>query len=266
MQNAAATSWKIAEEDRLRADLYGFLSALLAAPPDKELLARTALLEGDETPLGRSIAALAKLAGQCGPDAAEREFNALFIGLGRGELLPYASYYMTGFLNEKPLALLRKDMAGLGISRAANVFEPEDNIASLCEMMAGLIVKEIPFLLLVTLAAMPQVHWRTRAPYQPHGHGFADATSRNELGSRTVPCAREIVTQRSSSGWRRPSIAARENSGSSSRNSTPLWASEISPGRGGLPPPSSAAGVTVWCGARNGRSSISPRSARPTAE
>ena len=140
MQNAAATSWKIAEEDRLRADLYGFLSALLAAPPDKELLARTALLEGDETPLGRSIAALAKLAGQCGPDAAEREFNALFIGLGRGELLPYASYYMTGFLNEKPLALLRKDMAGLGISRAANVFEPEDNIASLCEMMAGLIV------------------------------------------------------------------------------------------------------------------------------
>ncbi len=71
--------------------------------------------------------------------AVESEFNALFIGLGRGELLPYASYYMTGFLNEKPLAVLRNDMARLGITRAENVFEPEDNIASLCEMMAGLI-------------------------------------------------------------------------------------------------------------------------------
>jgi TorA maturation chaperone TorD len=139
MQTAAATSWKIADEDQLRADLYGYLSALLAAPPDKDLLARTASLAGDDTPLGRSIAALAKLARQSGPDAAEREFNNLFIGLGRGELLPYASYYMTGFLNEKPLALLRKDMAGFGIIRAPNVFEPEDNIASLMEMMAGLI-------------------------------------------------------------------------------------------------------------------------------
>ena len=66
-------------------------------------------------------------------------FRALFIGLGRGELLPYASFYLTGFLNEKPLARLRADMARLGLRRAANVFEPEDNIASLLEMMAGLI-------------------------------------------------------------------------------------------------------------------------------
>ena len=56
-----------------------------------------------------------------------------------GELLPFASYYLTGFLNEKPLATLRKDMASLHISRAPNVYEPEDNIASLMEMMAGLI-------------------------------------------------------------------------------------------------------------------------------
>ena len=69
----------------------------------------------------------------------EREFNDLFIGIGRGELLPFASYYLTGFLNEKPLATLRKDMADLSIARAPNVYEPEDNIASLMEMMAGLI-------------------------------------------------------------------------------------------------------------------------------
>ena len=73
------------------------------------------------------------------PAAAEREFNALFIGLGRGELLPYASYYLTGFLNEKPLAQLRSDMAARGITRAPNVYEPEDNIASLMEMMGGMI-------------------------------------------------------------------------------------------------------------------------------
>ena len=69
----------------------------------------------------------------------DREFNDLFIGIGRGELLPFASYYLTGFLNEKPLATLRKDMADLSIARAPNVYEPEDNIASLMEMMAGLI-------------------------------------------------------------------------------------------------------------------------------
>ncbi len=139
MTDAPAMDFGIAEEDRMRADLYGFLSALLATPPDRELLARSAGLTGDDTPLGKAIATLAKLARSVNPVAVEREFTALFIGLGRGELLPYASYYLTGFLNEKPLALLRRDMAALGISRAPNVYEPEDNIASLMEMMAGLI-------------------------------------------------------------------------------------------------------------------------------
>lgn len=130
---------EVAEEDSQRADLYGFLAALLANPPDHILLARCADLSGDKTDLGRSITALATLAGAATPGTAEREFNDLFIGLGRGEVLPYASYYLTGFLNEKPLAILRRDMATQGIARAENVFEPEDNIASLMEMMAGLI-------------------------------------------------------------------------------------------------------------------------------
>ena len=121
-----AVRMAIREEDALRADLYRFLSALLASPPDAALLKSCAGLTGDDTPLGRAVTALAKLAGQATPGSAEREFNALFIGLARGELLPYASYYMTGFLNEKPLALLRQDMARL-------------EIASLMEMMAGLI-------------------------------------------------------------------------------------------------------------------------------
>jgi TorA maturation chaperone TorD len=130
----------VPEEDMLRADLYDFLGALLAAPPRKHLIDQTRALNGDDSDLGRAIAALARVAGQATEPSLEREFNRLFIGVGRGELLPYASFYMTGFLNEKPLATLRADMAALGMERAPSVYEPEDNIASLCEMMAGLIV------------------------------------------------------------------------------------------------------------------------------
>ncbi|WP_170381430.1 TorD/DmsD family molecular chaperone [Ruegeria atlantica] len=130
----------ISAEDRLRADFYNFLGLLLSAPPDQMLLDQVAGLTGDETDLGQAIQAMARVAKVTKPAAAEREFNALFIGLGRGELLPYASFYLTGFLNEKPLAQLRNDMAARGITRAQNVYEPEDNIASLMEMMAGMIV------------------------------------------------------------------------------------------------------------------------------
>ena len=137
---AAAPTPKVAEEDRLRADLYNFLGLILSAPPDEMLLAQTAGLSGDDTALGQAIATLAKMARVTRPKAVESEYNRLFIGLGRGELLPYASYYMTGFLNEKPLAALRQDMTRHGLARAETVFEPEDNIASLMEMMGAMIV------------------------------------------------------------------------------------------------------------------------------
>ena len=128
------------EEDRLRADLYNFLGLVLARPMDSMTLEQTAALSGDGTPLGRAIADLARVARDTDPRAVRREYDALFIGLGRGELLPYASYYLTGFLNEKPLARLRSDMARLRIARATDRFEPEDGAASLLEMMGGMIV------------------------------------------------------------------------------------------------------------------------------
>ncbi len=130
----------VSAEDRLRADLYNFLGLLLARPADQLLLDQTAGLSGDDSPLGEAVSGLARVAKASKPKAVEREFNALFIGLGRGELLPYASYYLTGFLNEKPLARLRRDMAAHQITRADNVFEPEDSMASLMEIMGGLIV------------------------------------------------------------------------------------------------------------------------------
>ncbi len=130
----------IAEEDVLRADLYDFLAALLVRPPSAPLIERCRALGGDDTDLGQAIGALAAVAGSTGEKAVSREYHRLFIGIGRGELVPYASYYMTGFLNEKPLAVLRGDMARLGIERSLGTREPEDNIASLFEMMAGLIL------------------------------------------------------------------------------------------------------------------------------
>jgi TorA maturation chaperone TorD len=126
-------------EDRLRADQYRLLAAFLAAPADAGLLQLAAGFAGDDTEYGQALAALAGRARQTSPQAASREYHDLFIGIGRGELVPFGSYYRTGFLNEKPLAKLRGDMARLGIARAETVKEPEDHIGALCEMMAGLI-------------------------------------------------------------------------------------------------------------------------------
>jgi len=137
---ATAQAQKVSAEDRLRADLYNYLGVMLARPADQMLLDQTAELSGDDSDLGQAINGLARVAKAMTPKKVQTEFNALFIGLGRGELLPYASYYLTGFLNEKPLAALRTDMSAQRISRAENVFEPEDNIASLMEMMGGMIV------------------------------------------------------------------------------------------------------------------------------
>jgi len=138
-RGGASVAVAIAEEDVLRAQFYRFMARLLAAPPDADLLRLAAGIQGDDTDIGRALNALARIAATATPEAAASEYQDLFIGMGRGELLPYGSYYLTGFLNEKPLARLRQDMAARGIARADEVKEPEDHIAALCEMMAGLI-------------------------------------------------------------------------------------------------------------------------------
>jgi TorA maturation chaperone TorD len=124
--------------DAARAREYALLAALLVGAPSSALLSEIARLEGDETSLGRAHAALAEAASEATAASVEREYFDLFVGLGRGELLPYASYYLTGFLNERPLSRLREDLALLGIERVEDHFEPEDHAATLCEIMAGL--------------------------------------------------------------------------------------------------------------------------------
>ncbi len=127
-------------DEALRASWYALLGELLAEVPSQEMLARLGAMEGDASELGEHIGAVAAVARKTTAREASDEFHDLFVGLSRGELQPYASFYLTGFLHEKPLANLRGSMAELGIARAADRPEPEDHIASLCEMMAGLIV------------------------------------------------------------------------------------------------------------------------------
>lgn len=122
----------------LRAQEYMLLSALLRYPATQDLLDKLATITGDPSPLGLAHIQLADAAGHHDERSAGREFFNLFIGVGRGELLPYASFYLTGFLNDRPLGRVREDLARLGIQRADGNFDPEDHVATLLETMAGL--------------------------------------------------------------------------------------------------------------------------------
>ena len=136
---SAESSGELSDVDAGRAQEYALLAALLAQAPDAQLLSRIVELRGDATPIGLAHAALAQAAAATPVEKVEREYFNLFIGLGRGELMPYGSYYLTGFLHERPLARLRGDLAALGIERVEGQCEPEDHAAILCEIMSGVI-------------------------------------------------------------------------------------------------------------------------------
>lgn len=126
------------ETELARAQEYALLATLLANSPDAQLLQRLSRLRGDTSPLGVAHAALGEAAARADADRVDREYFDLFIGIGRGELLPYGSYYLTGFLHERPLARLRGDLERLGIELSDGQSDPEDHAAVLCEIMAGL--------------------------------------------------------------------------------------------------------------------------------
>jgi TorA maturation chaperone TorD len=126
------------EIDLARAREYSLLSRLLLRSPDAELIGRLADLHGDASPLGLAHTALGKAAARAGVDGIAHEYFKLFVGVGRGELLPYASYYQTGFLHGRPLARLRQTLARIGIERADGLKEPEDHAGILFEVMGGL--------------------------------------------------------------------------------------------------------------------------------
>ena len=124
--------------DVARGEQYRFAASLLSSAPSTDLLRRIGLLSGDDSALGQAISALAATAARTSEADAASEFFDLFVGVGRGELLPYGSFYQTGFLNERPLAEVRADLERLGVARAEHRFEPEDHIALLFEVMADM--------------------------------------------------------------------------------------------------------------------------------
>lgn len=135
----------LAPEDLARADMYALLSNLFYAPPSRELLALVAESEpelggegaGPFASAWRSFKAAAKGAD---PERVREEFETLFYGVGRPKVMVFGSYYLAGFMMEKPLAALRDDLAALGFSRKLTAGEPEDHIAALCDVMRMLIL------------------------------------------------------------------------------------------------------------------------------
>ena len=130
------------EVDRARAQEYALLATLLSHSPDTLLIRRLALLRGDASPLGLAHAALGEAAARADETSVAREYFDLFSGLGQDALLPYASHYLAGSLYGRPLERLRETFQNFGIETAAHS-EPEDHIAILCEVMAGLVGGDI---------------------------------------------------------------------------------------------------------------------------
>ena len=126
-----------ADDDVVRANTYGLLGALLASPPRQELFDLLASIEIPSADgLGSAWETLKRAAQDADVEAVDDEYHDLFLGVGRGELIPYGSWYLTGFVMDKPLAVLRSDLAELGFERRDEVKEPEDHAAALLETMA----------------------------------------------------------------------------------------------------------------------------------
>ena len=137
----------IDEDQLVRASTYSLIAALMRNAPDDSMLQRiSGLVQPDEKTGDDLLMAMSTLglsAKMLTPAAIEDEFHDLFIGLGKGEVVPYGSWYLTGFLMEKPLSDLRDDLARLGYQRSDDTSEPEDHVAALCEVMSMMIAESV---------------------------------------------------------------------------------------------------------------------------
>lgn len=136
-------------EDQVRADFYAFLANVFFRSPDERLL-HAIMIAPEPTSaseLGAAMAkawsALAAASAVVTADAVHEEFDKLFGGVGRAQLMPYGSFYLAGFLNEKPLAELRSDLARMGFSRDDATSETEDHLAALCDVMRAIILGDV---------------------------------------------------------------------------------------------------------------------------
>lgn len=134
------------DEETARAELYGLLALLYYAPPPAELIAQLRVAATDAPAAGAFLEepwrALVGVARAMSEQDIQGEYNTLFGGIGKPEVYLYGSHFMSGFLNEKPLARLRTELAQLGLARDDNMSETEDHLAYLCEVMRYLIAGE----------------------------------------------------------------------------------------------------------------------------
>ncbi len=170
----------IGEEDQVRADFYALLANLFYRAPDERLLqaimiAPEPVVENDRA-LADAWSALAAASGVVTADALGEEFETLFIGVGRAPVMLYGSFYQAGFLNEKPLAELRTDLARMGFARDGSARETEDHLAALCDVMRATILGDV--------ANMPASLDQQRAFFLKHLQPWVieccDATIKND--------------------------------------------------------------------------------------
>ena len=129
------------DADRMRVNMYRLLATLTVAPPSQEILELLRNINHDDSHTGPGSMSTAwktiRLASEhASRESIDDEFHELFIGIGRGEIVPYGSWYQTGYMMDRPLAILRKDLVELGIEREEGIHEPEDHVSALCETMS----------------------------------------------------------------------------------------------------------------------------------
>ena len=134
------------DEETARAEVYGLLAALFYAPPSAALLAQLRIAVTEAPAAGGFLEEpwrqLVGTARALTDGQVANEYDALFGGVGKPEVYLFGSWYLSGFLNEKPLAALRGDLAELGLSRDEAMNETEDHFACVCEVMRYLIAGE----------------------------------------------------------------------------------------------------------------------------
>lgn len=134
------------DEETARSELYGLLALLYYAVPATELIAQLRAAATEAPAAGAFLEepwrALVGVAREMTDQAIQGEYNALFGGMGKPEVYLYGSHFLSGFLNEKPLARLRTELGQLGLARDENMSETEDHFAYLCEVMRYLIAGE----------------------------------------------------------------------------------------------------------------------------
>ncbi len=157
-----------------RAELYGLLAQLWLAPPDDALLAQFSVAVTQAPEAGGHLEApwmeLVAAMRATGSAEARAEYAALFMGVGKPEVFLCGSYYLSGYLNERPLALLRQDLLRLGVTRDDSRIETEDHLAYLLELMRYLIAGDD-----VAVCNLEQQRRVFRAHLQPWVGALCDA-------------------------------------------------------------------------------------------